>query len=81
MVARSLLGGQKQQLEIADSRGELLKKHTETILKKRRFRNALESDLMKHSSNLRGSGVDFEPHFEGYFDTEIAREAIPEARF
>ena len=61
-------GDKGQQLEIADSRGELLRKMSNKRCTARRFKDSIGSDFVKHSSSFGGSGVDWWCHFEGAFE-------------
>ena len=72
-------GRSNEQLEIADSSGDLLNVLLKIGSTKWSFKNTRESDFVKHSSNVGGSGVDFGRHFEGAFGAENAREATLKA--
>ena len=81
MLSFRASGGKTQQLEIAVLSADLLQNSVKKLLAKRRFKNALESDFVKHSPNFGGSGVDLGRHFEGAFEAKNARDSILEASF
>ena len=81
VLVSSSSGDQKQELEIADTRGELPQKLKKNLLKKGGSENTLESDFVKHSSTFGGAGVDFGRHFGSVFLAENARERKLEARY